>query len=162
METSKYHETITKLRLERREAVDKITRATLSLDIVLNSLALDEGDTLIKWDDLARFEVGMPLHVSEKVYFVKFFEKNDSMGFKVFLKAGGSFGIQKHDCLEEAIVLKGNLVESFRGDKVYTQGQTITYVDCQLHKPYCTVDSIYKVIFTKKHGLKTKCKHDGN
>ena len=159
MELNKeYSRNVNQLRKERSLAVHRISEFTKELDSLLNALALDDGETLIKWEDLKKAKIGIQLYISEKVYFVKYMERLDVLGFKCFLEAGGSFGLQKHDCLEETLILKGNMIETFRGNKEYAEGDTVTYVDCQIHKPYCTVDSIYKVIFTRKHNKKTNCK----
>jgi len=157
-EERKHNKAVNQLRTERRAAVAKITRATADLDSILNSLALDVGDTLIRWDDFKEMQVGMQLHISEDLYFIKYFERGDQMGFKIFLKAGASFGLQQHDCLEETTVLRGNLIETYRNHREYTEGQTVTYVDCQLHKPYCTVDSVYRAVFTRRNKIRIQCK----
>jgi hypothetical protein len=155
--TIKYIEDIAELRKQREASRSRILTATTSLEHMLNALALNEGEDLVKWEDLRSTEIGMQLYVNEKVYFIKYMEDDEVQGFKVFLKAGGAFGIQRHDCFEETLVLQGNLIEPTRNHEEFTSGQTITYANCQLHNPYCTVDSVYKVVFANK-GRSNCCK----
>lgn len=149
-EMSKYEKEIDALRKKRSEGISRIATMTQEVEEVLNHLAMDDGDILVTWDELRKTELGVPLQVNDKVSFIKYLDDGSSQGFKVFLKAGGSFGMQKHDCLEETIVVKGNLIETFRNHKEYKEGQTVTYITCQTHKPYCTVDSIYNTLFSNE------------
>ena len=149
MESNIENAEITQLRQERATARVKIDLATQVLEVVLNKLSLDTGNSTVTWEEFKNMEVGMLLTVNKDVTIVKYFESDSQMGFKSIMKAGGSFGIQSHDCIEEVLVLQGNLIETLRDNKVYTKGQTVTYLHSQLHKPYCTMDSIYKVVFTK-------------
>ena len=119
------------------------------IESILNKLASTGEHNIITWEELSKMEIGMFLHINEKVTIVKYFETKAQMGFKTILKAGGCFGVQSHDCLEEILVLRGDLVATQRGNKVYTKGQTVAYLQSQVHRPCCTVDSIYKVVFTK-------------
>lgn len=149
MDVTREHEDIIEgFRKQRALERDRMYTLTLEIEGLLNSLAMDEGDPLIRWADFEDIEIGIPFHITKDVYFVKYLETKDTLGFKTFLKAGATFGIQKHDCLEELLVLQGDLIDIANG-KSYTLGETALFKPCQLHKPGCTVDSVYKVLFTR-------------
>jgi len=139
-----YKENIKILRQERKEVRDKIVQMTLQIEDILNSLALDEGETRISWAQMKTIQVGVKFDVNKDVYFIKVRDDEDKMEFKVYLNAGGEFGVQNHDCVEELYVVKGDLIDAKNSDKVYAVGETKVWQAGELHKPICTLQSIWK------------------
>ena len=134
----------------RKQIFESVSVISNEVERILNAFALDDGDTMISWNSLRVSKIGVVLPVNEKVSFSKYYEDNTVMKFKCYMKAGGVFGVQEHDCLEETTIEKGHLIELLRGGKKYNVGETVTYLDSVKHKPLAEVDSVYDVIFTKK------------
>lgn len=148
-------EEIIKLKKELAELRLKIARSvkviSIELENMLNVFNKDDGNAMVTWNDLLLSRMGEKYYVNEKVYFTKYYQSESVQKFKCFMEAGGTFGMQEHDCLEEATVIKGHLIDYFKGGKIYTEGNLITYKPNELHKPYANVASIYDVVFTKKN-----------
>lgn len=109
----------------------------------------DSDKTMITFEQLKMFEIGVRNEVVDGVSFEKTFESESKIVFLTFMLDGGSFGVHSHDCLEECRVLKGNLVERTRGYKIYEEGETLFYAKDEIHRPYATKESLYEVIFYK-------------
>ena len=144
MEEEKYKSEINQLRKERKEARDKMFQMTIQIDGILNSLATDNGKTQVSWREMKSIQIGVHFNVNKDVYFIKCLDEDDKMVFKVFLNAGGEFGIQNHDCIEELYVVKGNLIDAENSDRIYAIGETKIFQPGEIHKPICTVESIWK------------------
>lgn len=72
---------------------------------------------------------------------------NHSLTFITEMVAGGSFSMHKHNCSEFVRVLSGDLIDD--KNSIYLQEEDVyIYPPYRYHKPYCTVDSVYEVIFT--------------
>lgn len=141
---------IERLRSERRMSMKKIEQSTLEIENILNVFALDSGQTLISWNDLIAAKMGKSYSVNSKVSFIKYFQNQTTLKFKCYAEAGGTFGFQEHNCLEETKIITGHLIETLRDDKEYTEGQVISYQPREMHKPHFEKDSVLDVIFTKK------------
>ena len=144
MENLNYKKRIENLRQIRNRLMDKHKQDTLSLESMLNDLSLDEGSTMISWDKMKQIPKGLRFDVNEEIYFIKVYQDGDKMVFKIYLNAGGEFGLQEHDCLEELNVIKGNLIDAYDSNKVYAIGDTKVWQKGELHKPICTLESIWK------------------
>ena len=141
---TKYNQVILKLREERLQARNKMHELTLKTESMLNALAIDQGNTMVSWGEMKQIEIGVQFFVNENVYFIKCEESDTHMVFKVFLKENTGFGLQEHDCLEELYVEKGNLIDEGFSDKVYAVGETKIFKPGELHKPICTVESVWR------------------
>jgi len=139
-----YKENIERLRNERKEARNKIVQMTLEIEEILNSLATDSGNTEIPWAKMKTIAMGVRFDVNAEVYFIKVLDEEEKMVFKVYLKSGGEFGLQEHDCIEELYVVKGNLIDAENPGKVYAVGETKVWQPHELHKPICTLDSVWQ------------------
>ena len=144
MDEEKYNNRIEKLRQERERKRDEMYQMSLNMESMLNSLSVDEGDVLISWSDMKKISMGIRFYVNKDVYFLKTEDEEHRMVFRVFLKAGGEFGIQEHDCIEELYIEKGDLIDAKKPDKVYGIGETKIWKSNEAHKPICTVESIWR------------------
>lgn len=146
-------EEIVKLKAElaelRKVTFESVHNISNELDKMLNIFNSDDGHTMIPFKDLKLSQIGKKYFVNSNVYFVKYAETKDVLKFNCYMNAGGTFGIQEHDCLEETTIIKGHLIEYFRKDKIYHEGETVTYLPNEIHKPFAEIESIYDVIFTK-------------
>ena len=137
------------LREQRRGIMRVIQQRTLEMEAMLNVFALDTGDKMVTFKDLQACVLGDSYPVNDKVNFVKYFDDGKTLKFKCYIKAGGSFGIQKHDCVETTTVISGNLIEGLRNFTEFLPNETIVYQVNEEHKPYSTQDSVLDVVFTK-------------
>lgn len=145
-----YKDEIEELRKERN-----LIRASNSFTIkttedILNTFNLDDGTSLVSFDELKSLNLKEVYDVNESISFVMTSKTDNKLVFTTYMMEGGTFGLQHHDCIEICKVIEGNLFESDRGFKVYTKGDTIIYAAFEKHKPYATVDSVYEVTFYKK------------
>ena len=151
MEEQNYNNEIKKLRSEREIKRDEMHQMTLNMESMLNSLAIDKGNQMISWADMKKISVGVRFYVNKDVYFIKTKEESHKMIFKVYLNAGGEFGLQEHDCIEELYVMKGDLIDAENSKKVYGIGETKIWRPNELHKPICTVESIWRATKIKTY-----------
>ena len=121
---------------------------------ILTSLDEDNGSEIVTYKDLSNLEYDVPYHVNDKVMFIRI-KNNDpnKLTFHTYMKAGGVFGKQRHDTIEQCEIIKGKLVEATRDDKKYLVGETVIYDIFEIHKPYTDEDSVYYVTFEKQVNL---------
>jgi len=138
------------LRTERRKHKDRFQAAAQGIKLAFDN-SLDDQE--ISFQDLSLFVVGDRVVINEKVEFVKTSQCDNKMVFLTYLKEGGTFGFHKHNCIEICEVVEGILIEPERNYKCFTEGETIIYAKNEIHKPYATRKSIYKVTYVKKLNL---------
>lgn len=115
-----------------------------------NRMALrfqEETPQIITWDMLRGFNLHQ-LVLINRISFVKISETEHDMVFLTEMEFNSAFGKHLHDCIEEIVVLKGELIDDLNSIHL-TKGQTYAYNENQLHEPYCNVESTYKVTFKK-------------
>lgn len=142
-----YENKLEQLRAERaiiREKADDLKKAIVSM---LKTFHSDHGNTMITFDDMSMFTMGIEFKVNENVTIKKIQTTPEKMVFETYMKAGGSFGLQQHDVKEAVKILEGHLIESRRNDKIYNVGEVVKYEAHEIHKPYANLDSVYLVTF---------------
>lgn len=138
------------LRKSRNQQRAKNSFLIKDTEDLLKSLNVDNGSNIILFESLYALNVGEIYEVNEFVSFVMDIKSENRLVFTSYILDGGAYGLQEHDCYEFCKVVKGNLFETERGYKVYTEGETVSYSPNEKHKPYSTTDSIYEVTFIKK------------
>ena len=136
------------------DRADKLDALGAEIKEMLRSFNTDKGNEVVTYKDLSALEYDVPYHVNDKVMFVRI-RNNDpnKLTFHTYMKAGGVFGKQSHDTIEQCEIVKGKLIEAMRHDQVYFSGETVTYDKFEVHKPYTDVESVYHVTFKKDVNL---------
>jgi hypothetical protein len=138
------------LRAQKNLYRHELKGLTTKIAEMLDKFNLDEGEDVVSYHDLSKLEFDVPYHVNDKVMFIR--QQNidpNTLLFITHMKAGGKFGKQSHDVIENCEIVKGRLIEEMRNDKVYVEGDIVTYQSFEVHKPYTDVSSIYHVTFTR-------------
>lgn len=149
--SNKYHKSeIEELRSHRNKLRAENSFLIKSTEDLLKSFNVDNGVALVSFDSLKELNLNQIYDVNESVSFMLEEKTENKLVFTTYMQENGRFGLQEHDCFEVVEVVKGNLFETERGYKVYTQGEIVTYSPFEKHKPYSTSNSVYKVIFYKK------------
>ena len=149
--SKKHHKSeIEELRSHRNKLRAENSFLIKSTEDLLNGFNVDNGVALVSFDSLKELNLNQIYDVNESVSFILEEKTENKLVFTTYMQENGRFGLQKHDCFEVVEVVKGNLFETERGYKVYTQGEIVTYSPFEKHKPYATSNSVYKVIFYKK------------
>ena len=149
--SKKHHKSeIEELRSHRNKLRAENSFLIKSTEDLLNSFNVDNGVALVSFDSLKELNLNQIYDVNESVSFMLEEKTENKLVFTTYMQENGRFSLQEHDCFEVVEVVKGNLFETERGYKVYTQGEIVTYSPFEKHKPYATSNSVYKVIFYKK------------
>lgn len=149
--SNKHHNSeIEELRSHRNKLRAENSFLIKNTEDLLKSFNVDNGVTLISFDSLKELNLNQIYDVNESVSFMLEEKTENKLVFTTYMQENGRFGLQEHDCFEVVEVVKGNLFETERGYKVYTEGELATYSPFEKHKPYATASSVYKVIFYKK------------
>ena len=149
--SKKHHKSeIEELRSHRNKLRAENSFLIKSTEDLLKSFNVDNGVALVSFDSLKELNLNQIYDVNESVSFMLEEKKENKLVFTTYMQENGRFSLQEHDCFEVVEVVKGNLFETERGYKVYTQGEIVTYSPFEKHKPYATSNSVYKVIFYKK------------
>jgi hypothetical protein len=119
------------------------------LERMLDTFAKDSTHVLVTWEQMVAIAVNDEFIVNSKVKFVKYYQDVNTMKFTNYLKPGGCYGLQKHDCLEYCTISQGSLYEPQRNNKVYKRGEIIVYKPFELHKPSTRESTILNVVFSR-------------
>ena len=141
---------LTELRSHRNKIRERNSFEIKKTEDLLKSMNVDNGAALVTFEGLKSLEIGEIQDVNDNVSFVLTSKEDNKLVFITYMLDGGSFGLQEHDCFEVVKIFKGNLFETERGYKVYTEGDTVCYAPYEKHKPYSSADSVYEVTFYKK------------
>ena len=144
-----YKSNIDKLRRDRCVSRTAFKQINKEIELILNRFDADNGGDMITFDQMSMFNINKLYEVNEKVSIVKVFEDERMCVFDTFMKAGGTFGIQKHDVKEVVEVVKGHLITPLRGFNEYIKDEVVVFAPNEVHKPQSKIDSIYKVTFLK-------------
>jgi uncharacterized protein YukJ len=128
---------------------NQIESVSHEVERMLDTFSADRIHTLVTWKQMSAIKVNAEFIVNSKVKFVKYYQDKNIMKFTNYLKAGGTYGLQKHDCMEQCTVLQGSLYEPKRGNKIYKKGDIVIYKPFEVHKPSTKESTILKVIFSR-------------
>ena len=141
---------ISRLREERSNYKKRFNELSSHVAGIIQSLTSTHMPTPIMWSDLQSFPIGSNIIVNDKVTFIKMSENNNQIVFTTNMKAMSDFGVHLHpDSFEIIDVVKGNLIETKRGDKEYIEGDIIVYAPREIHHPMSSKESEYVVTFKK-------------
>lgn len=144
---------IERLRSERIQSRTRMLEITKRIEDMMITFNSDSGPTMVSWEQLASTEIGVEMHVNDKVYFIRQHSEPNELIFITYVEPGGTFGLQVHDCYEYCKVLKGHLKEMRRGGKIYLEGETAFYNINEVHRPGSEIKSVYQVTFTRDVNL---------
>lgn len=132
---------------ERKIAIGGVSLALKEMERAMTGF--DLGHTMLDFETLMLFELDERMQVNDGVEFVKTYQDDEKMVFLTYMQDGGSFGIHSHDCYEKVEIIEGVLIETERGYKSYSKGESLVYAPYEKHKPYATRNSMYQVTFYK-------------
>lgn len=141
------------LRAQRNSEREKAKKIAHELCKMVSRFANDSGKAEISYAELEKCKVGETFCVNDKVSFIRQKSGENELVFITHMKPNGTFGFQKHDCLEIVKVIQGNLIERCRDDRVYKEGEMLTYNIGEMHKPSSDTESIYEVTFIKNKNI---------
>ena len=127
----------------------QIDTVSHQVEMMLDTFSSDRQHTLVSWEQMKSVKLNEEFIVNSKVKFIKYYQDNKTMKFTNYLKAGGVYGFQKHDCVEVVTIIDGSLIECKRDNKEYKKGDIIVYKPFELHKPSTKEISVYNVEFSK-------------
>lgn len=146
-----YSSEISRLRAEREATRKRFKSLTEENEKTLDRFASSADTQLdISYEELHRLPEGELYPINKKVKLFKTADLEDKMRFKAYVAAGGSFGLQRFDTLQEIIVVKGHLIDkATEGEPIYGEGEKIENPPQRIQKPSAEVDSIYDITFRK-------------
>jgi len=141
---------IASLRDERGGYKRRFIEMSSNIENILKNLNVPHMPTPILWSDLRSFPLGSNIVVNDKVTFIKISENDNQIVFTTTMKSMSDFGVHLHpDSFEIINIVKGNLIETKRGDREYVEGDIIVYAPKEIHHPMSSKESKYIVTFKK-------------
>jgi hypothetical protein len=137
------------IRANRAFYTNQLEAMSYEVEMMLDTFSADRIHTLVTWEQMSALKMHDDFVVNSKVMFVKYYQDENTMKFTNYLKAGGCYGLQKHDCLEECTVSQGSLYEPKRNNKEYKKGEIVIYKPFELHKPSTKESTVLNVVFRK-------------
>lgn len=138
---------IDKLRREKSEDRQRAYRLAQNMEQMLERFNNDSSESMISFKELKSTHVGEIYYVNPKVYFIPIKITESELKFITIVEPDGSFGVQEHDVPEWCKILKGHLIEYLDNNKVYGEGDIVSYKAYKKHKPGAKFLSVYLVTF---------------
>ena len=152
-----------KWKLMRQEDAERLSQAVLYLNQsetlikdVLNRFSIDQGRTVITYEELSNIAFDVWLHPSPGVRFKRVKHPEKPVYFITEMRPEETndnlavFGLHQHDCKEICEVKEGHLIEILERNKNYAEGDKVFYPAFYKHKPCAKTFSVYGVEFISK------------
>lgn len=117
------------------------------IDEILGELNKNKG--ILTYEKLKKIPLNTYYRINEYISVIKKSEGQNHITFQAYLKPEGSFSVHAHNCFELVKIVKGNLIETKRRNKIYKEGDIIAYAKMEWHSPKATEESEYEVSFIK-------------
>lgn len=133
--------------LRRKKFSNSCLLVNNKIDEILGELNKNKG--ILTYERLKKIPLNTCYKINEYISAIKKSEGQNHITFQAYLKPEGSFSVHAYNCFELVKVVKGNLIETKRRDKIYKEGDIIAYAKMEWHSPKATEESEYEVSFIK-------------